>query len=149
MHVQHSYNSSTNGWILLRKIITPTGEIVRAQKFGNMKYYKYIPVYIYIYIHVCVCISEIPSTTAGVYSTIEGGRRWLPVDPKNNSAKSNLSSRVLRVISFGFCCMKSKSPHRATSWIAHLNTDPFAPSNCLLVSLGDVRKHTFPYHEGQ
>ena len=90
---------------------------------------------------MCVCTSGVPSTTAGVYSTIEGGRRWLPVDPKNNSAKSNWSSRVLRVISFVFCCMKSKSPHWATSWIAHLNTDRFAPSHCLLVSLGDVRQH--------
>ena len=36
----------------LRKIITPRGEIIRAQKFGNMKYYKYIPIYIYS----CVCV---------------------------------------------------------------------------------------------
>ena len=77
----------------LRKIITPIGEIVRAQNFGNMKYYKYIPVYILL---MCVyCISGIPSTTAGVYSTIEGGRLWLSVDPRNNSAKSNLSSRAI------------------------------------------------------
>ena len=36
----------------LRKIITPTRQIIRAQTFGNMKHYRYIPVYIYS----CVCV---------------------------------------------------------------------------------------------
>ena len=132
----------------LRKIITPTRQIIRAQTFGNMKYYRYIPVDIYS----CVCVYRgyLPRRQLWCYSTIEGGRQRLPVDPENNSAKWNLSSRVLRVISFGFCCINSESPHRATSWIAHLNKEPFTPSNCLVVPLGDVDStHAFPRHEGQ